>query len=71
MASAISTRIKRARFSQPKSNQYRQAFQRAAATNLWSSQQNADRVLQRYQAARKAGFSIEAATDFAFDEVGQ
>jgi hypothetical protein len=37
--------------------------------NVWSSQQVADRALQRFQMARRAGLSVDAATDFAF-EVG-
>jgi hypothetical protein len=55
------------RRSLQKSNQYRQAFHRAVVDSWLSSQQVADAVLQRFQMARRAGMSIEAATDFAFE----
>jgi hypothetical protein len=66
MINADKARIRRARFSQSKSREYRLAFQRAV-TNAWSSQQVADRALMRYQAARRAGMSVDASTEFAFE----
>jgi hypothetical protein len=67
MINADKARIRRARFSQSKSNQYRAAFQRSVVANAWSSQQAADHALGRFQMARKAGYSTADAVEFAFE----
>jgi hypothetical protein len=67
---ARAKRVDSIRLSQRKphiSNREHDRLHRAVVANVWSSQQAADRALERYQAARKAGLSVDDATSFAFE----
>jgi hypothetical protein len=70
---ARAKRVDSIRLSQRKphmSNREHDRLHRAVVANVWSNQQAADRALQRYQMARKAGYSIDYAVEFAFEGLG-